>query len=58
MKIKLKRGIVLPNNWKASGHSRDDWQTLNGGGVLEVTGWAEEVDSSSLKNIKMTRKWQ
>ena len=25
---------------------------------VEVTGWAEEVDSSSLKNIRMTRKWQ
>ena len=47
MKIKLKRGIVLPNNWKASGHSRDDWQTLNGGGVLEVT----SVPSSIKDNV-------
>ena len=25
---------------------------------IEVTGWTEEVDSNSLKNIRMTRKWQ
>ena len=25
---------------------------------IEVTGWAEEVDSSSLKHIKLTRKYQ
>ena len=37
MKIKLKKGVALPNNWKSFGHSKDDWQTLNSGGVLEVS---------------------
>ena len=29
----------------------DEWE-------IEVMGWSEEVDSSSLKPIRMTRKWQ
>ena len=36
MKIKLKEGVVLPNNWKACGHSEEDWQILNSGNVLDV----------------------
>ena len=31
MKIKLKNGIVLPNNWKNCGCSAKDWADLNSG---------------------------
>ncbi len=36
MKIKLKKGIVLPNNWKSCGHSKEDWVELNAGKSIEV----------------------
>jgi len=36
MKIKLKNGAVLANNWKACGCSADDWADLNAGKSIEV----------------------
>ena len=36
MKIKLKNGVVLPNNWKSCGCSAGDWADLNGGKSIEV----------------------
>ena len=36
MKIKLKRHQILPNNWKACGHSAEDWEDLNNGKSIEV----------------------
>ena len=36
MKIKLKSGVVLPNNWKSCGCSVEDWADLNGGKSIEV----------------------
>ena len=36
MKIKLKNGVTLPNNWKACGCSADDWADLNAGKSIEV----------------------
>ena len=36
MKIKLKRRVVLPNNWKSCGCSAEDWADLNGGKSIEV----------------------
>ena len=36
MKIKLKRGIKLPNNWKSCGCTADDWADLNAGKSIEV----------------------
>ena len=36
MKIKLKKGIVLPNNWKSCGCSANNWADLNGGKSIEV----------------------
>ena len=36
MKIKLKRGIVLPNNWKTCGCSAEDWADLHAGKTIEV----------------------
>ena len=37
MKIKLKRGIVLPNNWKSCGCTKDNWADLNAGKSIEVS---------------------
>tara|TARA_R100000988_G_C3948460_1_gene139829 strand:- start:140 stop:331 length:192 start_codon:yes stop_codon:yes gene_type:complete len=36
MKIKLKKGVVLPNNWKSCGCTADDWADLNAGKSIEV----------------------
>ena len=36
MKIKLKDGVVLPNNWKSCGCSAKDWAALNSGKSIEV----------------------
>ena len=36
MKIKLKKGVVLPNNWKSCGCSADNWADLNSGKSIEV----------------------
>jgi len=36
MKIKLKKGVVLPNNWKSCGCSAEDWADLNGGKSIDV----------------------
>ena len=36
MKIKLKKGVVLPNNWKSCGCSADDWADLHSGKSIEV----------------------
>ena len=36
MKIKLKNGVVLPNNWKSCECSADDWADLNSGKSIEV----------------------
>ena len=36
MKIKLKKGVVLPNNWKSCGCTIDDWTALNAGKSIEV----------------------
>ena len=36
MKIKLKRGIKLPNNWKSCGCTADNWADLNAGKSIEV----------------------
>ena len=36
MKIKLKKGVVLPNNWKSWKCSAQDWADLNSGKSIEV----------------------
>ena len=36
MKIKLKRGVALSNNWKSCGCSADDWADLSNGKSIEV----------------------
>ena len=40
-----------------AGTNFDSTATVNDIWEVEVTGWAEEVDSNSLKNIKMTRRY-
>ena len=37
--------------YNSTAYLNDEWE-------VEVMGWSEEVDSSSLKPIRMTRKWQ
>lgn len=46
MKIKLKEGVVLPNNWKACGHSEEDWQILNSGNVLDVKSISNKIKNN------------
>ena len=43
MKIKLKKGVVLPNNWKSCGCSVDDWADLNSGKSIEVNSVPELI---------------
>ena len=50
MKIKLKKGVVLPNNWKSCGCSAEDWADLNGGKSIEDN--IDVVESAS--KIKKT----
>ncbi len=38
-------------NFDSTAAANDIWE-------IEVTGWSEEVDASSLKPIRMTRRWQ
>lgn len=37
MKIKLKDGAGLTNNWKQCGCSSEDWETLKSGGTISVS---------------------
>jgi len=41
-----------------AGETKTSVATATNEWEVEVTGWAEEVDASSLKTIRMTRKWQ
>ena len=43
MKIKLKKGVVLPNNWKSCGCSAEDWADLNSGKSIEVSSGPELI---------------
>ena len=36
MKIKLKKGVILPNNWKQCGYTMKDWEDLNNGKTVEM----------------------
>jgi len=46
MKIKLKKGAVLPNNWKSCGHSAEDWADLNAGKSLEVSSIPKLIENN------------
>ena len=46
MKIKLKKGIVLPNNWKSCGCSADNWADLNGGKSIEVNSVPKLIENN------------
>jgi hypothetical protein len=59
MKIKLKSGVVLPNNWKSCGLSYEDWENLNSGKSIDVASISElikndidVVESASQTKIK------
>ena len=59
MKIKLKDGVVLPNNWKECGCSFNDWENLNSGKSIDVNSIPElikdnvdVVESASKTKIK------
>ena len=55
MKIKLKKGVVLPNNWKSCKCTADDWADLNAGKSIEVNSVSSlikdnvDVESSASK---------
>ncbi len=46
MKIKLKNGVVLPNNWKSCGCSADNWADLNSGKSIEVNSVPKLIEDS------------
>ena len=59
MKIKLKDGVVLQNNWKECGCSFIDWENLNSGKSIDVNSIPElikdnvdVVESASKTKIK------
>ena len=46
MKIKLKKGVVLPNNWKSCGCSADNWADLNSGKSIEVNSVPKLIENN------------
>ena len=46
MKIKLKKGVVLPNNWKSCGCSAEDWADLNNGKSIEVNSVPKLIENN------------
>ena len=43
MKIKLKDGMILPNNWKSCKCTKEDWDNLNSGKSIEVSSVPELI---------------
>ena len=62
MKIKLKNGVLLPNNWKSCGCSADDWADLNSGKSIEVNSVPKliendvDVSESASKNKNKSKE--
>ena len=46
MKIKLKKGVVLPNNWKSCGCTADNWVDLNSGKSIEIGSVPELIEDN------------
>ena len=46
MKIKHKKGVVLPNNWKSCGCSAEHWADLNGGKSIEVNSVPKLIENN------------
>ena len=46
MKIKLKNGISLPNNWKSCGCTADDWADLHAGKTIEVNSISKLIEGN------------
>ena len=51
MKIKLKNGVVLPNNWKSCKCSAQDWADLNSGKSIEVNSVPKLIENAEV-NIR------
>ena len=55
MKVKLKEGAVLSNNWKSCGCTKEDWDNLSAGKTIEVNSVSDlikdkvDVESSASK---------
>ena len=43
MKVKLKKGIALANNWKSCGCTKENWDDLNAGKSIEVSSVPELI---------------
>ena len=62
MKIKLKNGVALPNNWKSCGCSAEDWADLHSGKSIEVNSVPKlieddiDVVESTLKNKSKSKE--
>ena len=46
MKVKLKKGIALANNWKSCGCTKENWDDLNAGKSIEVSSVPELIKDS------------
>ena len=44
MKIKLKKGAVLSNNWKSCGCTKLNWDDLNAGKSIEVSSVSKLIE--------------
>ena len=55
MKIKLKDGVVLPNNWKSCKCSADDWASLNSGKSIEINSVPKLIEND-VDIIQLTSK--
>ena len=56
MKIKMiDKNVALPNCWKSCGASYGDWEELQSGKEIEVTGVAEQIDASRVKRVANKR---
>ncbi len=46
MKIKLKKGVVLANNWKSCGCTKDNWDDLKAGKSIEVNSIPKLIENN------------
>mgnify|MGYP001271944959 FL=1 len=55
MKIKLKNGAGLGNNWKQCGCSEDDWKMLKDGKVINIDS-VPEIIKNEVDVVEETTK--
>tara|TARA_R100000329_G_scaffold53033_1_gene48664 strand:+ start:721 stop:912 length:192 start_codon:yes stop_codon:yes gene_type:complete len=46
MKIKIKKGAVLPNAWKSCGMTKDKWDDLQAGNEIDVESVPELIKAN------------